>query len=175
MSDHSTENTRETMAEGLLKAIKAERYGHNFYLMAANSTEDPKGKEIFQTLAREELDHMHFLRKQYDAILKTGQPDNSIRLGPQSDLTGMSPIFSESLKGRIKEASFEMTSLAIGIQLEHDAMQFYRAEAEAASDLEVKSFFSKLSDWEAGHYRALLRQQEELKEDYWLAGGFAPM
>lgn len=175
MSDHNMEDEDKILAEGLLKAIKAEQYGHNFYLMAANSTEDPKGKDVFQTLAQEELDHMHFLRKQYEAILKTGRPDKSVKLGPQSDVSGMSPIFSESLKGRIKEASFEMTSLAIGIQLEQDAMQFYRAEAESASDPEVKSFFSQLADWETGHYRALLRQQEELKEDYWSAGGFAPM
>ena len=175
MSDHNTKDKGNILAESLLKAIKAEQYGHSFYLMAANSTEDPKGKEVFQDLAREELDHMHFLRKQYDAILKTGRPDQSVKLGLQGKLSEMSPIFSESLKERIKDASFEMTSLAIGIQLEQDAMQFYRAEAEAASDLEVRSFFSQLADWEAGHYNALLRQQEELKEDYWSAGGFAPM
>ncbi len=175
MNDHSSDNPGKVLAEGLEKAIKAERYGHNFYMMAANSTEDPKGKEVFQTLAQEELDHMHFLKKQYDAILKTGRVDKFVKLGPQSDLSGMSPIFSEGLKGRVKEANYEMTSLAIGIQLEHDAMNYYQSQADAAPDAEVKSFYAKLAKWEAGHYHALLRQQEELKEDYWSAGGFAPM
>ena len=39
-------------------------------------------------------------------------------------------------------------------------------------DAEAKRFFGELAEWEAGHHQALLRQQEELKEDYWSANGF---
>lgn len=165
---------RTILAEGLLKAMKAERYGHSFYLMAANSTDDPKGREVFQQLAREELDHMRFLRIHYDSILKTGMPSESARLGSQADLSGRSPIFSDTLKARIKDANFEMTSLSIGIQLELDAMNYYRSQAEVASNSRVKKFYAELAEWESGHYQALLRQQEELREDYWSAGGFEP-
>lgn len=34
--------------------------------------------------------------------------------------------------------------------------------------------YTELAEWESGHYEALTRQQEELKEDYWSAGGFSP-
>jgi rubrerythrin len=67
-----------------------------------------------------------------------------------------------------------MTSLSIGIQLEADSMKFYRSESEATDDPEAKQFFSELAEWESGHYNALLRQYEELKEDYWSSGGFSP-
>ncbi len=162
------------LAEGLLKAIKAERYGHSFYMMAAKSTEDPKGKKVFEELAHEELHHMHFLRRHYVSVLKTGMLDQSAKLGQGTDLSGMSPIFSDNLRARIKDANFEMTSLSIGIQLEHDSVEFYRSQSEAADNPEVKKFYAELAEWESGHYHALLRQQEELKEDYWSAGGFAP-
>lgn len=168
------EDKSKILAEGLLKAIKAERHGHSFYMMAANSTEDPKGKKVFEELAHEELHHMHFLRKHYDSVLKTGMLDQSAKLGQRADLSGMSPIFSDNLRARIKDANFEMTSLSIGIQLEYDAMNFYRSQSEVADDPEVKEFYTELAEWESGHYQALLRQQEELKEDYWSAGGFAP-
>jgi rubrerythrin len=168
------ENSQKAITDGLVKAMKAERYGHSFYLMAANSTTDAKGKEVFETLAREELAHMHFLRKQYNAIKETGRPDESISLGSQTDLSGMSPIFSDSLKTRIKDANFEMTSLAIGIQLEKDSMEYYNSQSEAVDDPIIKQFYSRLAEWESGHYRALLKQQEELKEDFWSEGGFAP-
>ena len=170
----SMENKKKILVEGLLKAIKAERYGHSFYMMAANSTDDPKGKKVFEELAHEELNHMHFLGKHYDSVLKTGMLDQSAKLGQRADLSGMSPIFSESLKARIKDANFEMTSLSIGIQLEHDAMSYYSSQAEAADDPQVKKFYAELAEWEAGHYHALLRQLDELKDDYWSAGGFAP-
>ena len=168
------EDEKKRLAQGLLGAIKAEKYGHSFYLMAANSTEDRKGKEVFEVLAAEELDHAKFLQTHYESVIKTGKPSSSASLGRQADLSGVSPIFSDSLRQRIKEANFEMTSLSIGIQLEHEAMDYYRAQAEQTDDPEIRKMFLFLSDWEAGHYRALLRQHDMLKEDYWSAGGFAP-
>ena len=167
------DNTKAVI-DGLVKAIQAEQYGRDFYFMAANSTKDPKGKQVFEALAREEEGHMQFLQAQHRSILETGKPDKKIKLGEQVDLSGMSPIFSDNLKARIKEANFEMTSLSIGIQLEHGAMEYYRSQSELASDSVIKEFYAQLADWELGHYRALLNQQEELKEDYWSTGGFAP-
>jgi rubrerythrin len=167
-------DSQKSLAEGLSKAIKAERDGHSFYKMAASSTQDPKGKEVFAQLADEELDHMQFLMRQYESVLKTGTVDASAKLGPRTDLAGISPIFSESLQTRIKDAHFEMSALSIGIQLELDAMNFYRSQAKASSDSTVTGFYNELAEWESGHYQALLRQQEELKEDYWSAGGFSP-
>jgi len=168
------QDSKKQLAEGLLKAIKAERYGHDFYLMASQSTRDQKGKKIFEMLAGEELDHMHFLMGQYNSILKTGRPDQSLKLGSRVDLSGMSPIFSESLKERISDANFEMTSLSIGIQLEKDAIDFYKSQSDQTDDPRVKKFYTELAEWESGHYHALLRQQDELKEDYWANSGFAP-
>ena len=167
-------NGKTTLLEGLLKAIQSERDGHSFYMMAANSTEDVKGKDIFAMLAKEELDHMQFLRAQYDSILNTGKPDRSAKLGPRADLSGGFPIFSDGIRARIKQATFEMSALSIGIRLELDAMKFYQSQSKAADDPQIKGFFAELADWESGHYHALLKQQEALKEDYWSAGGFAP-
>ena len=67
-----------------------------------------------------------------------------------------------------------MTSLSIGIQLEQNSMTYYRTQAEKVDDPIMRNFYSKLAEWETGHYRALLKQQEELKEDFWSAGGFSP-
>ncbi|MCP4703675.1 MAG: ferritin family protein [candidate division Zixibacteria bacterium] len=167
-------NSKKKLADGLLKAIKAEKYGHSFYLMAAKSTEDKKGQEVFKTLAREELDHMQFLKDQYRSIVDTGQPNKALKLGTRTLLSEASPIFSEKLRSRIKDANFEMTSLSIGIQLEHDAMIYYREQSETVDDSIMKDFYAKLADWEAGHYQALLKQQDELKEDFWSSSGFSP-
>jgi rubrerythrin len=167
-------NGKTALLEGLLKAIQSERDGHSFYMMAANSTEDVKGKDMFAMLASEELDHMQFLRAQYDSILNTGKPDRSAKLGPRADLSGGFPIFSDGIRARITQANFEMSALSIGIRLELDAMKFYQSQSKAADDPQIKGFFAELADWESGHYHALLKQQEALKEDYWSAGGFAP-
>lgn len=161
------------LARGLLEAIKAERDGHSFYSMAANSSADPKAREVFAQLAAEELDHMHFLTRHYESAVKTGEPDRAAKLGQRADMSGGWAIFSAGIKDRIKDAHFEMSALSIGIQLELDAQKFYRSEAEASEDPVAREFYLELAEWESGHYQALLRQQEELKEDYWAASGFA--
>ena len=162
------------ITEGLQKAIEAEVEGHNFYKMAANSTEDEQGKAIFRQLANEEMQHARYLRAQRDALRETGKIDESVELGEATDLSGGSPIFSPALKARAKEAHYEVTALSVASQLELGAVQFYRAEAEAAGDEGVKGFYLELARWEQGHYDALTRQLDELRNDYWDAGDFAP-
>lgn len=169
-----TDPVIQEMARGILSAMQAENEGQHFYLMAAQTTRDPKGREVFERLAKEEQDHFTFLRAQYESVLRTGRPDVNLKLGPRTDLMGPSPIFSPALRDRIKDAHYEMTALAVGIQLERSAQEHYKAQSDKAADPTIRSFFAELADWEAGHYHALLAQQEELKEDYWAGAGFAP-
>ena len=168
-------DANETLAAGLMQAIKGERDGHSFYQMAATCSKDSKAKEVFAALAEEELEHLRFLMEQHESILQTGKPNESVKLGSPLNLSAMTPIFSDAIKTRVKDAHFEMSALSIGMQLELDATKFYRSQAEAADDAVVKSFYTELAEWESGHYEALSRQQDELKEEYWSAGGFSPM
>lgn len=168
------EDTMRSITEGILEAMRAENEGQHFYLMASRATEDPKGRSVFEQLAGEEHEHFEFLKTQYESILATGKPDTNLKLGPRADLTGTSPIFSESIRDRLKDAHYEMTALSVGIQLELTAQAHYRQLSEQATDPVARFFFTELAEWEKGHYRALLRQHEELKESYWASNNFAP-
>jgi rubrerythrin len=163
----------QEIADALKAAVLAEGEGYHFYLMAAASTQDPKGKEVFETLAREEQDHARYLKTQYRALLETGRPDPSAKLGTRLDLGGTSPIFSPALRSRAGEAHFEMTALSIGMQLELGAAQFYRSLAVKATEPALQQVLTELADWETGHYQALERQQELLRDDYYADGGFS--
>lgn len=168
------QNDSKILAEALQQAAMAEREGHSFYTMAAHNTQDPKGKVVFELLAREEMDHLHFLKEHYDAVITTGKLSPTAHLGGRADLGLTSPIFTDSIKLRIHEAHFEMTALAVGIQLERDATAFYQKHAAESQDPQAKQLFAELALWESGHYQALLRQQEELKSEYWSGAGFSP-
>ena len=168
------DESKTKLLEALEKAIRAEVEGHHFYKMAAQSTEDEKGRKVFQQLADDEVKHARFLQAQYDSVKNTGSVDLTVQLGEPTKFGGEHPIFSEKIKDRIKSAHYEMTALSIGAQLELNAVKFYRTEAEAASDPEVAKLLRELADWESVHYRALLGQQDALKQDYWTGGGFTP-
>lgn len=168
------DKSTQRVADGLKKAMQAEHEGRHFYLMAAQSTKDPKGQTTFNTLAEEELDHFNYLKRHYESVVKTGKIDPAATLGEQKALSGMHPIFSDDIQKRVKDAHYEMTALSIGIQLELSAVQFYRAEAEAATDPEVRKLHETLAKWEQGHLTALEQEADALKEDYWHDAGFAP-
>jgi len=71
-------------------------------------------------------------------------------------------------------------AIEAAIQYETRVRDVYRSAAEKCDDatgkrvLQVLAFFAELADWESGHYHALLRQHEALKEEYWSKAGFAP-
>ena len=61
------------------------------------------------------------------------------------------------------------------MQLELNAVNFYRQCAEESDNPEVKAFFNHLVKWEQGHYDGFAQELESLKEDYWQANNFVPM
>jgi len=160
--------------DALTKAIEAEWEGYNFYSMASHSCVDKKGKEVFETLAQEELHHVNFLRHQHKSIIEIGKTDPDFKLVAKVMLDIENPIFSDEIKSRIDDAHFEMTALAVGIQLELSAMEFYKKAAIETTDEYAKSFFTNLAEWETSHYESLLRQQTILKDEYWSNNNFAP-
>lgn len=167
-------NDTRVLADGLKTAMKMETDGYHFYLMAANSTGDPKGRQVFETLAEEELGHRKWLAAQYRAVTESGSFNPAVSLGTPADLSGESPVFTTELVARAAGAGMEMSALSIGIQLELASIRFYEKLAQEQSDPVARRFFAELAEWESGHYHALLRQQELLKRDYWAEGGFAP-
>ncbi len=168
------DDTRRKLLEALRRAIAAEYEGYGFYQMAARSTEDPLGRQVFEGLAGEELEHAAYLKAQHRSLGETGKVDGGVALGKPHVVKPGSPIFSPALRERIGEAHFEMSALGVGVHLEENAMAFYRTLAAETTDPAVRKFLLELAEWEAGHHRALLEQQQALQQAYWERNGFAP-
>ena len=162
------------LIEGIRAAMLTERAGYEFYRMAAERTKDPKGRKVFEQLAQEEQAHFEYLGKHYQALVATGELAKGVTLGKAHKLATNHPIFSPELKARLKGAHFEMSALAIAAQLEFNGIKHYRSLAAKATAPAVKKLFEELTDWEEGHYDAVLRQQQELQEAYWNEAGFSP-
>jgi rubrerythrin len=165
--------TKEQLVAGLKEAILTEETGIQFYTVAAKNTTDVQGREVFQQLARDEAEHLQWLRRQYGHVLE-GTPWEVIRPEFHADLSGPSPIFSDGLRLRIGEAHWEMTALSVGLALEEATVARYRNLARAAEQPDVRRFFEELTKWEESHADALSRQSNLLKESYWHEAHFAP-
>jgi rubrerythrin len=167
---------RDQLLEIVKKAIRVENDGYQFYRVAEEKTKDPKGKEVFASLANDETNHMQILKSLYQSIKEKGEYkfDEVKDMKHILETTSESPIFSKEFKQRIGQAEFEMTALSVGILLEKDSIEFYKKAAQQSEDEEVKMLFSYLANWEGEHLRALVQQQKFLQEDYWTEARFYP-
>lgn len=160
--------------QGLLTALQTELNGIEFYKMAAEKTEDEKGKKTFQILAEDELKHFNTIQQQYKSLIDEGKW-TSIDLGQISVFEGESPIFTDELKTRVQGKHFEVTALSIGAQLEVNSIDFYRKMKEQSIDPHAKEMYEKLQKWEEVHLNAITRQLDLIKEDYWSEQRFSPL
>lgn len=167
---------KEKAIENLKIALQTELNGIHFYKMAAEKTEDKKGKEVFKMLSNDEIQHFNEIQRHYKSLLTANKWAPSISLGEATSMfKGESPIFSEELKSRIKEKHFEMSALSIGALLESNTIDFYRKMKEETDDPVAKELFAKLQKWEQGHLEAITKQLDILKEEYWADAHFAPL
>lgn len=159
----------------LQQAMLSERDGYQFYSMAAKQAGDSDAERMFGHLAEEEMRHFEMLQEKYQSLLDTGawSPDTAWNEPWQPEGSGR--IFSDDFVRRIRGRHLEMAALSIGILLEKQAFEFYSKQAEASEDKIVREFFVQLANWEDGHYRMLLREDEALKEEYWSENRFEPL
>jgi rubrerythrin len=136
---------------------------------------DPRAKDALSEMAEEEMNHFKYLRHQYKAILDNGNYDFAKEFTKKREDHGQNPIFSQAIKERIKDSHYEVSVLTIGMKLEMEAVQFYKACAENAESEEAKRFYKELEEWEQDHYHAFQQELDMLKEDYWQANSFIPM
>lgn len=160
--------------EGLKVALQTELNGIEFYRIAAEKTEDAKGKRAFQTLADDEVKHYNTLQKQYNSLIEENKWQ-SLDLGNASKFEGESPIFSRELKKRVKGRHFEVTALSIGALLETNSIDFYRKMKEKSDDPVARELFEQLEKWEQIHLQAITKQLDLIKADYWTEQRFTPL
>lgn len=164
------------IVEMLQLAMQAERDGFHLYSSAAAATQDAKAREIFQSLANDEIQHHNTLQNILQSYTTDGTlPEtNPLTGGPSDSLSDTSPIFDEGFKQRVGQKHFEMSALSIGITLEQNSIRFYREMKEKSENTALKELFGKLVTWEKTHLDALTRQQSLLRESYWTESRFEP-
>ncbi len=160
-------------ANGLAIAIQTEIEGYEFYKLAAQKSKDDGAREMFQSLARDEVEHRRLLEEQYKSIIKgkgfkvPGKPS-------KSRFKLKSPVFSKRFLNSKKNKHFEMSALSVGILLEQNAIDFFRKQHMQARDMKAKKLFKGLADWEGEHLRALLAQKQFLQREIFAAARFEP-
>jgi len=164
----------DEIREILKKAYQIEVDGYTFYSMAAEQATKEPVQELFDKLARDEVQHKAYLKSVMGSYEEKGVEAFQIHRRDPDLKAFTSTIFTESFKQRVQGADFELGALSIGMTLENNAIAHFSGAAARASDAEVRDFYEFLADWERQHLQALQALYNGVREDFWTDGGFSP-
>ena len=132
-------------------AIALESQGRAHYLKAAEAVDDASVKAVFERLAAQEQAHQEYLEN----VLRIFQ---EVRHWPQeADLpqvlldTARENLFPSVESAKPGSYSSVEDAIRRGIQLETDAIAFYKGAAGAATDQAARNMFNNLAIWEEEH------------------------
>lgn len=157
--------------EALRQAVDLEQRGYQFYLEAAERTKDPRGKEMFRSLARDEVTHLNTVQRQYEALSRgegwlhlTGAPERPVDLEKS-----LLPPDRETLERTISAEASDIDALHFALQFENDAYNLYRKAAAETIDPIGRKMYEWLTDAELTHLNLLMRNYEYLaRVGHWL-------
>ncbi len=164
----------EQIREILRKAYQIEVDGYTFYSMAADRASKPAVQELFDKLARDEIQHKAYLQGVMGSFADKGVEAFAVRRREPDLKAFSSTIFTEDFKRQVHGAEIELGALSIGMTLETNAIRYFTGAAESASEDEVRDFYRFLADWEQQHLAALQALYHGVRQDFWDAGGFSP-
>ena len=165
---------QEQIREVLRRAYQIEVDGYTFYSMAAEQARKQPVQELFDKLARDEVQHQAYLKSVMGSYDERGvEAFNVHRRDP--DLKAFaSTIFTEKFRDQARGAAFELGVLSVGMTLESNAIRCFDGAADETDENEVREFYRFLADWERQHLEALRQLYDGVRRDFWDDGGFAP-
>ncbi|MBI5644090.1 MAG: ferritin family protein [Deltaproteobacteria bacterium] len=157
--------------EELGLAYKTEVAGYFFYNTAAIMVGDDKGKNIFNHLAKEELDHIRIISRIADSV-KSGMGwvgyEEALKEGVATS-KGL-PIFhgENELVKRLERDQTDTNAVNIAIENEEGAVEFYTRLLKDARTPVEKVVITNLLEMEKGHLKILRWESESLqKTGFW--------
>ncbi|MBN1879054.1 ferritin family protein [bacterium] len=155
------------------KAILLEHKGRAFYSSIAKNTNSPAVRDIFESMALEEEEHIRVLTEQLKSLTQAGS-FKFMELKTISD--EVSPkVLTSAIREEISGAGYEAAAISAAMNFEQQAVDYYQDRARATHDEEEARIFTWLADWEKTHVDLLTEIDKELQEKVWYDQSFWPI
>ncbi len=145
------------------EAIRLEINGKAFFLHAEVVTHNELGKRMFKRLADDEVRHLDTFSQLFSEVIGG---DEWKKLVKEEQLKGPSPLI-ERLKLKLKkgEKAGELEAMSIGMDLERNAVDFFKKSSKKATDPKAKEIFEKICEEEKLHYVLLQAQYDSVSNN----------
>jgi rubrerythrin len=150
--------------DALNEALCHEEEGYAFYTKAADRTIDPKGAQMYRSLADDAQLHIDIVRRQM-AVLEA-RSDWALPecvFDCQADLE--KPLYPRGEKARkeaIRPDDSDMDALLFALKTENDAFNLYLEQARTSSDQNAIRLYEYLAEEARTHFNLLMLNYESL-------------
>ena len=153
---------REAHVEALQVALDTEKKGYLFYKVAAKSSKDPKGQEVFEQLACDEIEHLGVIATVFKS-LTNNEPWMTYEEAVQKyGETPKEKIIFPDVPEEAQENFDDLKALEEALEFEKKAVQFYSKQAQEADGEKAKAFYQSLIEIEEGHVLIIQAELESL-------------
>jgi rubrerythrin len=148
-------------------AVRIEENGHAFYAGAAEMTEEPQAKELFEELARMEEGHVLAFKALRGLLPGSGSepvwdPEGLAESYLQA--TADTHIFTqEAAQTRLAAVKTPSEALDMALQFEKDSIAFFIGMKEILPDVEGRGKIDALINQEMDHYRMITAAKKRLE------------
>lgn len=156
----------------LRQAMLNEVEGAEFYKLSAEKFTPSGTKDALLDLARQEEDHIEYLKSLSERII-----DNSkeINFDPETLKEEVpSPGIFKWDKVDEDLVRLAVTVFSVGMNMEKDSVKFYEDAKEQVQSEDSKKLFDILVKWEQSHLETLQKQYEIYQQEWWNMQNFEP-
>lgn len=148
--------------QALQIALDTEKKGYRFYMMAAKSSKDPKGQEVFEHLAKDEVEHMGVIATMYES-LTSDEPWMTYEDAVEKyGKTPTEKIIFPDVPDEPQENFNDINALEEALDFEKKAVQFYSKQAQACEEERARAFYQSLIEIEEGHVQIIQAELDSL-------------
>lgn len=158
-------NENSVASEALCQAARLEEDGRKFYVEAAKRTEDPRGREMFLSLADDERSHLRIVEDQYEAVISDGDwisfPE-ALECKPIDLDQPLFPPEGHDFDKAIDPRASDLDALLFALQIENESYELYRKAAAEVADSAGKAMYEFLATEARTHFDILMLNYEHL-------------
>jgi rubrerythrin len=150
-------NASESSLEMLDKALEMEKKGKDFYEKAAGNCRNEIGREVFQTLRRDEDVHIARIMDIYNGLTKGSAWNSEWKEKDFShgDLTVLFLDLARKHRTRSTADAGDIQALETGIDFELGSVAFYERVLAATEDTLGREFIGRMVFEEKSHHKIL--------------------
>ena len=160
---------RKEHVKALQIALDTEKKGYRFYKIAAKSTRDPKGREVFEHLAKDEIEHMGVIAASYEALTRNEPWMTYEQAAAKYGATEPKDLIFPDVPEEPQEGFDDLAAIEEALAFEKKAVAFYREKASKTDDAKAKAFYNSLVQIEESHVKIIQAELDSLTgSGFWL-------